>query len=516
MQLPFEELSQAIIAEAFARRNTLFTLFVVISLSFLVVGSVWPKKFLSSVIIHVNSENILTPLMRGAAETTRPTNHVSNAQEIIFGDLIMLQVIKKAGWLKSNPSEVEIEKIKKDILEHVKITGYGANLIRIEYDDEKPMRAYITVKTMAELFIQEGENSKIEESTAAYDFIEKQVNEYLDKLTDVEEKLKQFRSENPDSRSDAEREVSARVNNLQAEIESTKLELREEQIKLESLKKQLSGEAAITISQSREGQYRRKISNLQSELETLRLDYKDTYPEIVRIKYQIEDLKKSLIEEVERRERAKLNAKNSGETYIDESRVLNPLYQQLRSRASSSETQIATLNARVSEMKRMLKEEFSRTRRIHNSAATLSKLTRNYEVNQEIYQDLLRRRENARVSKSLDEEQKGSIFLIQEPAKIPLLPTSIRFIHFVMAGLILGLTIPLALIYVLLNFDSKVRFSKIITKEMNLPVLAEINHISNNIERKSIKINIVFLVLGIFMVFVIYAYVGWLKYSGQL
>ncbi len=516
MKLPFEELFQAILAEYFARRNTVFTLFVVISLSFLAVGTVWPKKYLSSVVVHVNSDNILTPLMRGAAETTRSTNHVSNAQEIIFGDKIMLQVIKNAGWLKTNPSEVEIEKIKKDILEHVKITGYGANLIRIEYNDAKPMRAYITVKSMADLFINEGEDSKIEESTAAYDFIEKQVNEYLNKLTDVEEKLKVFRSENPDSRAGAQVEVSTRVNDLQAEIEATKLELREELIKLESFKKQLSGEAAITISQSREGQYRSKIANLQSDLETLRLDYKDTYPEIVRIKHQISDLKKSLIDEIERRERAKENAQNSGKTYIDESIILNPLYQQLRSRASASETQIATLNARMSEMKKMLAEEYKRKKRIHNSEAELSKLTRNYEVNQEIYQDLLRRRENARVSKSLDEEQKGSTFLIQEPAKIPLLPTGIRFVHFSIAGILLGFTLPLVFIYLLLTFDPKVRFSKIISKEMKIPVLADINHISVIKEIKKIKINLILLVSGVVMVFIIYGYVGWLKYTGQL
>ena len=516
MQLSFEENAHALLAELFVRRNTVFSIFVVISLTLLAVGSVWPKKYLSSVIVHVNAENILTPLMQGTAERTHSTNHVSNAQEIIFGDKIMDRVIEKAGWLKTNPSVVEIEKIRKDVIEHIKITGYGANLIRIEYNDHKPMRAYITAKTMADLFIKEGESSKIEESTAAYDFIEKQVNEYLEKLTSVEEQLKEYRSDNPDSRPGAEAEVSTRVNNLQAEIETTKLELREEEIKLASLEKQLSGEAAITISHSKEGQYRGKIVSLQSELETLRLDYKDTYPEIVRIKHQIEDIKISLLKEIETREKAKTSAKSSGKVYVDESMFLNPLYQQLRSRSSSSETQIETLRARKNEMEKMLTSEYQRMRRIHDSEASLSKLTRNYEVNQAIYQDLLRRRENARVSKSLDEEQQGLTFVIQEPAKIPLLPTGIRFFHFAIAGIILGILIPVVLIYLLLNFEPKVRFSKIISKDMGIPVLAEINHISTSLERSKIKINLIFLISGMIMVFIVYGYVGWMKYTGQI
>ena len=48
--------------------------------------------------------------------------------------------------------------------------------------------------------------------------------------------------------------------------------------------------------------------------------------------------------------------------------------------------------------------------RIGNQALTesaLAELTRDYEVNRDIYQDMLRRRENARVSMELDRERRG-------------------------------------------------------------------------------------------------------------
>ena len=61
--------------------------------------------------------------------------------------------------------------------------------------------------------------------------------------------------------------------------------------------------------------------------------------------------------------------------------MLNPLYQQLRSDLSTTETQIATLNARISETNKMIENEYSRARRIHGGEATLTKLTRDYQVN---------------------------------------------------------------------------------------------------------------------------------------
>lgn len=516
MQLPFEYLLKLILSEAFARRNAMFILFAIISLSFLAVGSVWPKKFTAFSIILADESNILQPLMEGTAEATRTTDYVGNAREIIFGEKIMVQILENAGWLDDEPSEIEKEQYKKNIKENVKINGIGKNLIKIEYRDSSPVRSYITAKRFAELFIEEGEKSKINESQAAFNFIEKQVNEYLQKLTEVEEKLSEFRSNNPDARSGLEAEVSNRITRLTTDVESTQLELRETEIRQNSLQQQLSGEAAITISQSKEGQYRAKIADLQASLETLRLDYKDTYPDIVRLKHQIADLKQSMINERLKRQEAKNKAQITGTHYIDEAIILNPLYQQLRSDASSTQTHIATLNARIVEMKKMLENEYERAKRIHGGEAKLSKLTRNYEVNQDIYQDLLKRMERARVSRNLDKENQGLTFKIQEPSKIPLIPTGLRFIHFAAAGLLLGITIPFALIYALLELDPRIRFSKELTKDLGIPVLAEIEVYRNSKEEKAELFSLLLLSFGVVVVLAIYAYVGWLKFTGQV
>lgn len=514
--LPYEEIIHTLLGEFYVRRNTVFVMFVVISLSMLAVGSLIPKRYTSFTIIHVDSTNILQPLMQGAAEATKAIDHVANAQEIIFGERIMKNVLKEAGWLKTNPSEVEQEKIKQDLKKNINITDIGNSLIRIEYRDSKPMRAYVTAKTLGELFINEGERSKMEESQAAYDFIEKQVNEYLTKLTKVEDELRAFRSDNPDARPGLDTEISNRIATLQANIEQARLDVRETMIRRDSLKEQLSGEAAITISQSKEGQYRGKIAELQTQLETLRLDYNETYPDIVRIKHQIEDLKQSMLEEINRRTSAQGQAKKQGATYVDESIMLNPLYQQLRSELSQTETQIATLNARIAETNKMIANEYDRARRIHGGEATLTKLTRDYQVNQEIYQDLLRRKENAHVSRSLDQENRGLTFKIQEPAKIPLLPTGLRFIHFAAAGLVLGIFVPFGLLYVMLQIDPRIRFGKIISSEVGIPVLAEISRITSSSELQKANVNLVFLYSGVIMVFVIYAIVGWIKFMGQV
>ncbi len=516
MQIPYEDLFKALVAECYAKRNMIFALFVIISLTTLYFGASWPKIYTTFTIIHVDETNILKSLMRGTAETTQTIDHEANATEIIFGEVIMNGILKDAGWLESEPSKIKQERIKQGIKNRIEIKSIAKGLLRIEYRDVEPERAYITVKRLTELFILEGERAKSRESNTAFKFIDKQVTEYLNKLTKVESDLRDFRSKNPDARAGLQTEVSQRITRLQRNLEQAKLDLREAQIRKKSLNKQLSGEAVITISSSREGQFQTKIATLQEKLELLRLDYNDTYPDILRIKDQLHALKQSLNTEVEKRAEAQKNAKSEGKSYIDQGILLSPLYQELRSNAATTETAVATLKARIKDMNNMLNTEFARSKRINDGEAELSMLTRDYEVNKGIYQDLLKRRENARVSQSLDMENTSLSYEIQEPAKLPLIPTGLRFLHFMIAGILLGIIIPVGFIFMLLQFDPRVRFSQIISKELELPVLTEIQYINSYSELRSNKVNIFFIVLGVTAVISVYGYVGWFKLVGNI
>ena len=119
----------------------------------------------------------------------------------------------------------------------------------------------------------------------------------------------------------------------------------------------------------------------------------------------------------------------------------------------------------------MLASEMARSNRIASSESTLAELTRDYEVNRDLYQDLLKRRENARVSMNLDAEQRGLSFRIQEPAQMPLRPSGLRVMHVAGAGLALALLIPLGLLFALTKLDPRVRSPLQIEREAGLPVL---------------------------------------------
>lgn len=96
--LSLDKVLKILLLECFGRRTLIFFSFVIISFATLAVGLNWPKKYTSYTIIHIDKSNILQPLMRGAAETTKSTDHVANAKEIIFSDRIMDALLMDQQW----------------------------------------------------------------------------------------------------------------------------------------------------------------------------------------------------------------------------------------------------------------------------------------------------------------------------------------------------------------------------------------------------------------------------------
>lgn len=468
--------------EVFLHRRAVAIAFVVIYACATVAGLNWPKGFTVATTVLVDEKSIIQPLMQGAAVTTEAVDRARLAREIIYGHKIMAKLLADrdaadAPALSPEVMEREVNRLIGDTT----ITNVGRNLIRIEYRNQNPELAYARAKRLAELYIEESTAAKAAESQAAFEFIDKQAQEYHEKLTSAEEALKDFRSANLDSQPGTEGDVSTRLGALHTRIEEATRELQEAEIRKTSLERQLSGEAEAASAITREAQYRTRLAELQTQLEALRLSYHETYPDIVRLRHQIEDLNEAITNERQRREQAKA----AGTVTIDEGIIHNPMYQQLRREVSQVQVQIDTLKSRIAQARRALHGEQDRGKRVQGSAARFAELTRDYQVNREIYQDLLRRRENARVSMNLDKENQGLTFKIQEPARLPISPSGFRFWHFILAGLVLGLGLPLGLIYGKLQLDPRIRMSTLITARTGLPVLATVPHLWRPAETRS-------------------------------
>lgn len=425
------------------------------------------RNYQVSVTILAQESDIIRPLLEGRAVPTGVTDRVGMARQIIYSRKVLSEIIEVGGWMANGElSPIQQDRLMEEIRGRTLVTSPRPDIVQISYRDTDPRRTYEVTEAMGSLFIQETQATKERESREAYEFIDEQVQAYHQKLIDAEDNLQQYRSRNADAQPGSGADSNSRISALRSQVEQARMALLEQQARQSSIASQLSGESAVTAVQTRETGYRARLIELQAELDRLLLNFTERHPDVVRTRHQMEDIQRQLDEE--RRRVA------TGQAAGSEDSQANPLYQELRSQYSQAQRDVVAIRSRMSAAESLLHGELDRSRRIAASESALAELTRDYEVNREIYQDLLRRRENARVSMGLDEQNRGLTLRVQDPATMPLLPTGLRFMHVAGAGLLAAIAVPAGLLWLLVRFDPRVRSPQQIEARSRYPLLATI------------------------------------------
>lgn len=476
MALPLNQLPTEIIREIRSRKWLAFLLFAIVSFAVLAAGFVWPYKYQSSVVIFVDDQNIIRPLMEGSAVTTGIDDRSSAAKEMLWSRDVMAQVAKDKDIFGPDADQVSDEALERRIgtlRSNMNVRPRGERYFSIGYTSESPREAFNVAQRLGQLFISENSSSKRTESRSAYNFIDKQVKSYESILAEVEQKLKKFLSENVDG---TEGEANSRMANLRRELELAQMERSELMARAESLESEVQNVQPMLDQGRTADAYTRRIRDKENQLDDLRLQYHDTYPDIVALKEQLAELRNQ-------RDRAA----QSGELDQAQSegdQLVNPLFQDISAEVAKTRANIRTQESRINSLQNLIAEQEKRMERIQGNKAQYSELTRDMEVNEQIYNDLLKRREKARVSMHLDIEGQGLNFRINEAAQFPLDPSGPKFELFASAGLILGALAPFGLAAGVLQVDPRVRARKQLVDGIGLPVLAEIPNVRTPYEKR--------------------------------
>jgi uncharacterized protein involved in exopolysaccharide biosynthesis len=182
------------------------------------------------------------------------------------------------------------------------------------------------------------------------------------------------------------------------------------------------------------------------------------------------------------------------------------VYQELGVSLSNARAHLASVETRISSLGELLDRQEERMVRIQSNKAEFSEITRDMEVNKQIYDDLLKRREKARVSMHLDIEGQGMNFRIAEVAQYPTSPQGAKFPMFAFAGLFLGALAPFGALAGILQLDPRVRAREQLEDGIGLPVLVDITAVRTPYEKRSSRKQTLFIFIFVFLA--ITGYVG--------
>ncbi len=499
-----QEWLYAILSELNRHKGKAVLCFALVTIAVVIAGFLWPKQFESSALIFADDQNIIKPLLAGQAEVTRPTqvDQLEVVEQRITSNQLMGQVLLETKQVDNLDDRYTVQPLIKSTLAGVRIESAGKSHIRIAYRSPDKDTAYRMASAITNVFIQDSSRTKREESGEAFTFIDNQVKTYKEQLQAAEDRLKEFKSANPGS---SEQAISQRMTELRSNVETMSLDLQVARAKRDELRQQISHESQYIAQSYRADVYRTAMSQAQSKLDTLRLSYQETYPDIVALKQQIEDLRRS----IGQAELEPTKAADSGSS-------ANPVYQKLKSDLSEAEVNVKTLELKLASARRLLGDEVGNSKQSAEYQAQLAELTRDYTVTKEIYEDLLARKEKARMSVALDVQGQGLNYRIQEPAAYPTAPVGMRFIHFFLAAPLLGLLVPLAALVAYIQLDPRMRFVARVEEALpqTVPVMVVVPHMRTATERRVTRAEWSYLAIFAAVVLGLYVVTAILRLSG--
>jgi polysaccharide chain length determinant protein (PEP-CTERM system associated) len=423
---------------------------VVVSFVILGFGFTFEPKYETSITIYADNKNVIKPLLAGRAEITVPkSERLRIVKETMFSSRLLEEILSLAFSDFAPGDSRETENLKAQLRNDISVTAPASNYVNISYSHVEPKSAYQVVNKLTNLFMEETAQTKRRESKSAFNFIDEQVKTYKAQLVEAENNLKSFEAANVDG---LESQVNASLQRLRAAIDEISINIEAEEVRIAALEIQLSNEGRFASNDYNARVYRDRLAQLESQLDTMKLNLRDQHPDVVDLKLQIQDLKRTIVE-VE-------NSKASGiqQNELTGNNRINPIYAELSNLLAAAKVNVQTMRHRLTANENRLQSQYKRRVRVATNQAELSELTRDYQVTKEIYEDLLGRKERARISMTLDMTGQGVNYKVLEPATFPVLPTGARFLHFVIAGPIIGLVIGLGLIVVSVLFSRRILF----------------------------------------------------------
>ncbi|WP_321389608.1 XrtA system polysaccharide chain length determinant [Emcibacter sp.] len=488
-----QELYQQIISILYGvwrkRHYALIVSWVVCIAGWMYVAQI-PNKYQSSARIHVDAETMLKPLMKGLAVSNNVYDQVRMMRQTLISRPNIEKVIRMTDLDMTVTSESETEKLVEALSEDININIQGAaNLFQISYENSNPAVAKKVVQSLLNIFIEDKLATGRKDLSSALRFIEEQIREYEEQMEIAEQRTAEFKQKNMSFLSGQGSSYFDQMQQAQSAVAVVKNQINEYRNKQKQMKAYLenippylasgsgTGPAIGGAGPSSSSNLANRISILEQRLDDLYArGYKDQHPDVKIIAAQIGDLQGKMAEE-----QAELaQALEEGDTEKLQSTAgvrPNPVYDQLNMNIIELEGEIASLQARLAQKEDEVKRLASYAQRVPEVEAELARLNRDYGIIKRNYNELLEKRESARISQDLETKSDRVQFRVIEPPQEAREPSSPNRLLYVLGVLFVGLGAGVGVAFLMSQMHSTFSTEQRLRDVLSMPVLGSISAI---------------------------------------
>ncbi len=456
----------------------------------ILVAFLIPPVYRSSATILIEEQEIPKDLIRSTI-TSYAWQRIQTISQRVMTRSNLLHLISEYGLypnkIRSDTTEELIKRMRHDItLEAITAkvidpaTGQprpATIAFKLSYDGQTPIVAQKVDNELTTLFLNENLKTRNQQATNAYQFLTSEAQKLQNHITHLEAKIATFKEKHLNSLPDLQQlnlQLLDRNQNDLLEADNELRSLQDRKTYLQGQLAQIDPNAPVIGSDGRpilDPQSR--LEALETEYATKRAEYYPNYPDVVRLKSEIDGLKKQIggVSDVQAqaKEAARLKAKLAAEQakfsadYPDVVKLKtelaalqtqmrkeaaepqdpslkpqNPAYlmintelEGIKSRIAATLKQRAQLQAKNAEFEKYLAETPSVQRKYRD-------LQRDYKNSQRQYLKLKSKQMDARIGEQMEKDREGERLSLIDPPNLPQKPTKPNRLAIIILGFVLS------------------------------------------------------------------------------
>jgi polysaccharide chain length determinant protein (PEP-CTERM system associated) len=447
-----------------------------------IVGWTWvmmiPDRYEASARVYVDTQSLLKPLLLGL--TVQP--NVDQQIKLMTRQLVSRPTLEKVARMTDldvrAKTPEQTEAMLNGLASKIAIADAGReNLYTISYQDPNADLAKKVVQSLLTIFVETSLGKTRQDISSSARFIEEQLQQYQQKLTDAENALTEFKRKNIGMMPGQGGDYYAKLSETAGLLRQAQLDQQEATNRRNQLRRQLEDEEpelnAAAAAVSTHSEIDARIQALEKQMDQLRLQYTDLHPDIQSTK--------RLIEKLEAQKKIDLAG---GKADPAGAKIQNPVYQQLTIAIAEADATVSALGARVAEYQRRYNDLRNASNMIPQVEQEYTQLMRNYDVYRQNYDALLKRRESVTMSGEVESKTDTVDFRVIDPPFVPshpAFPNRPLLLSLVTLG---GLVAGIAVAFLLSQLRRTVTDRRVLRELTGLPLLGAVARVETDETRR--------------------------------
>ena len=453
------------------------------------------KKYTSSTLVLVEQPTVPTEFVKPVV--TDDLNHrLASMQEQILSRSRLQPIIEQYNLYPSLRSTTHmedlVEKLRKAVSVQLIQPMQGSDNkqppgFHVSVTFDNPALAQQICAQITSMFMEQNVKRREQQAADTTEFLSQQLVEAKAKLDEQDKKLADFKSRNLGVLPEQEQTNLSILAGMNTQLESITQALGRAQQDKAFNQTMLSQQEATWKAQQgglqNPDSLEQQMAMLQDQLTALLAKYTPEHPDVLKVKSQIEELKKRITADPGTKD---INPAPPSPFHEPAS------IQELHAKVKQDDLNISELTKRQSQVQNDIRILQGRIQASPVVEQQFKELTRNYQTASEIYNELLKKRENSAMATTLEHQQESETFRVLDPPSLPVSPSFPKIIVFIGGGSAAGLVLAIATLYLLALNDKAMYSERDVEACLKLPVLAmvpsfDVSHRGYRHQHQSVK-----------------------------